>query len=259
MSADFTEQFFEWMESHNLSRGEIAPLLEVDERSLSNYRSRGLPRKKIAAAERLMREYALGGTQPAELNKLNIPFTDEEYGEIAAAAGIVQAEIKDFIRKAAIIKAQEDILRAEKAENILTFPEIPLIHAAAGQPVSSDIDSYEPTRELGRGRFAVQLHGDSMAPRYRDGQTVIMRERESLKNPVLKKGQIYLFDVNGEKTVKVYNTRPATKKEIEAGLSYHSADGTEKVRVLQSLNPSHPEIIATEPILWLGWLDKADN
>ncbi|GAA5120411.1 LexA family transcriptional regulator [Luteolibacter yonseiensis] len=146
------------------------------------------------------------------------------------------------------------------AEHILAFPEIPLLHAAAGEPFSADSDTYIPTRHIDPGRFAVQIHGDSMSPRYPDGTTLILRERDSLKKPVLKKGEIYLFDLDGEKTLKIYGSRPATKKEIATGHTYTSpADGKTKVRILKSLNPHYPEIPVTDDITWLGWLDKTDN
>lgn len=148
----------------------------------------------------------------------------------------------------------------ETVDSIVAFPEIPLLHSAAGTPITADGETYAPTREVGAGRFAVQLHGDSMAPRYPDGSIVILRERESLKKPVLKKGQIYLFTVDGENTLKVYQTRVATPDEIEAGLSYVSPrDGKTKVPVLRSLNPAYPEIVVKEPIEWLGYLDPKDN
>lgn len=146
------------------------------------------------------------------------------------------------------------------ADRIIAFPEIPLLHAAAGEPFSADRDTYTPTRQTGPGRFAVQLHGSSMTPRYPDGTVVILRERDSLKNPVLKKGEIYLFDIEGEKTLKIYGSRPATKTEIATGHTYTSpADGKTKVRILKSLNPDFPEIRVTEEVSWLGWLDKGDN
>lgn len=148
----------------------------------------------------------------------------------------------------------------ETVDSIVAFPEIPLLHSAAGTPITADGETYAPTRKVGPGRFAVQLHGDSMAPRYPDSSIVILRERDSLKKPVLKKGEIYLFTVGGENTLKVYQTRVATPDEIEAGLSYVSPrDGKTKVPVLRSLNPAYPEIVVKEPIEWLGYLDPKDN
>lgn len=138
-------------------------------------------------------------------------------------------------------------------------PEIPLFHAAAGIPISADGDSYQPSGDLGDGRIACRLHGDSMAPDYPDGSTVILREKSSLKRPVLKRGEIYLFDIGGEKTLKIYDTRPAASGE--RAKAYRSTGGAMKVRVLRSINRDFPEIIldpADDPE-WIGWLDRYDN
>jgi len=203
-----------------------------------------------------------------------LDFTEDEYriiGILARRAGMeprqwIAVQVRailsfyDSRSRLAVDSPPANVTRhPSAADNILAFPEIPLFHAAAGLPVAADGDIYAPTRKLGPGRIACQLHGESMAPRFPDGSTVILRARDSLRNPQLKKGEIYLFDRAGEKTLKVYNTRKATAAEIKAGLSYPSADGTPKVRVLRSLNPAFPEIVATEPIHWLGWLDKDDN
>ena len=143
---------------------------------------------------------------------------------------------------------------------IVAFTEIPLLHAAAGEAIDAHSETYQPASDPGRGRFAVQLHGDSMWPKYPDGSVVILREREGLRKPVLKRGEIYLFDIGGNKTLKVFSSRPATKREIALGLSYVSkADGKEKVRVLKALNPAFDDIRVTDDVQWIGWLDKKDN
>lgn len=111
MSDDPSERFFRWMEENAISRSEGAAMLKVDERSLSNYRSRGLPQKKFALAERLMSEPYTSARTPAEENKLNITFTDKEFDLVQEAATIVQTRIKDFIIRATISKAREEIQR----------------------------------------------------------------------------------------------------------------------------------------------------
>ena len=172
----------------------------------------------------------------------------------------LQLEADEAKRLKADSKLPMFTVKSIESSNVLAFPEIPLLHAAAGAPVSADHDTYAPMREIGPDRFAVQLHGDSMSPRYPSGSIVILRERESLTRKYLKKGEIYLFDINGEKTLKVYGSRVARKDEIADGVSYTSpADGKTKVRILKSLNPEFPEIRVTEDVSWLGWLDKDDN
>jgi phage repressor protein C with HTH and peptisase S24 domain len=159
-----------------------------------------------------------------------------------------------------VAKLEQEQAATQAAQNVLAFPEIPLLHAAAGSPATSDAETFAPLRDYGPGRIACQLHGDSMAPKYPDGSTVILRERGSLKKPLLKNGEIYLFDVAGEKTLKIYQSRPATNQEIEQGITYVSkSDGAPKVRTLRSINPAFPEIVINGDSDWLAWLDKDDN
>lgn len=176
---------------------------------------------------------------------------------IDLADAILAKEATPESGKVTTIPRREEIA---STDTLVAFPEIPLIHAAAGSPISADSDTFAPTKKIGAGRFAVKLHGDSMSPTYPHGSTVILHERGALAKPTLKKGQIYLFDVDGEKTLKVYNTRNATQEEIDAGISYESIrTHDQKVHVLQSLNPEYPEIVAKEPIDWIGWLNPKDN
>jgi ParB-like chromosome segregation protein Spo0J len=112
MSYDITTRFFHWMEANNITRSDAAAALGVDERSLSNYRSRGLPRRKHARAEQIMQEHQAAPAIASESNRLAVSFTDDEYDLVQRAAEIVrQPDIREFIRRAATIKAQEDIAK----------------------------------------------------------------------------------------------------------------------------------------------------
>lgn len=199
-------------------------------------------------------------------HNLVLEFDDAEYAAIEQAALLKPETVREWAKRvlneAAEIDAAEFVarLKAQASESILAFPEIPLLHAAAGSPAPSDAETFAPTRSYGAGRFACQLHGESMAPKYPDGSTVILRDRASLKRPLLKNGEIYLFDVGGEKTLKIYQSRPATEKEIEAGISYVSPkDGLTKVRTLRPINPAFQEIVIDGEAEWIGWLDEKDN
>lgn len=110
MPADVTDRFFLWMETHNVKRPAAAAMLGVDERSLSTYRSRGLPQKKVALAERIMSEPPATSREEQD-NKINVSFTDEEFELVQRASLIVQTTFKDFLRRATITKAQEEIRR----------------------------------------------------------------------------------------------------------------------------------------------------
>ena len=187
--------------------------------------------------------------------------------DILAAAETLVSKSKGMSLSSLVETALEKLLASQTTsdaapakDRIIAFPEIPLLHAAAGEAIDTHADTYQPGKNVGAGRFAVQLHGDSMWPKYPDGSIVILRERKSLKRQVLKQNEIYLFDIEGEKTLKIYGSRAATKGEILRGLSYTGSDGKQKIRVLRSINKDFPEIpVEADSIQWLGWLDKEDN
>ncbi|MBB5351385.1 hypothetical protein HNR46_001621 [Haloferula luteola] len=247
-----------WLDDNRRDRDWLAEQTGAAKGTIANWlaanKRKPIPEPTLRLIERLMCDDLLGEPQFS-------------FGEAKIIRQAMDQEgyksLRDFMRDAVIANARQLVSSSESAgdcDSILAFPEITLLHAAAGSPVHTDGDTWTPNRQVGPGRFACQLHGDSMAPNYPDGSVVILRERNTLTNPTLKKGQIYLFDCGGEKALKVYQTRVATQEEIEAGLSYVSPrDGKTKVPVLKSLNRSHPDIVVKEPIEWLGWLDKADN
>jgi uncharacterized protein (DUF1778 family) len=111
MSDEITPRFFHWMESHNISRTEAASLLGVDERSLSTYRSRGLPRKKQARALQLMQEKQSTSDTVQSETRLAIPFTDEEFDLVERAAQLTETGTVAFVRNAANERALEDIAK----------------------------------------------------------------------------------------------------------------------------------------------------
>lgn len=263
----------QWLEEHRRDRQWLADQCDVGVAAVGHWlnmkgTARPIPAQHQLTIRRLMEEDEAAKQAPP-LQNLVLEFEPEEYAAIERAALADPPEsIREWAKRILNEAAELDVIEFARAARSIpaqesppvSFPEVPLLHAAAGSPVSADGDTWAPDRDLGPGRFACQLHGDSMAPRYPDGSVVILRERESLKNPAPKKGQIYLFDLEGEKTLKVYETRLATEEEIESGLSYVSPrDGKTKVPVLRSLNPDFPEIAVRQNVEWIGWLDRQDN
>ena len=126
MSHDVTARFFHWMNAHNISRSQAAELLGVDERSLSTYRGRGLPKKQNARAEQVMREHAATKDPAIPLtdeNRISVNFTDEQYTLVEKAAGIVECGTKEFIQKAACDEAKRYI-KLDEEKRIKEFPPI---------------------------------------------------------------------------------------------------------------------------------------
>ena len=257
----------QWLKNERRNQTWLAEQCEVSKQAVSNWLREKNPQAISSAATIKIHELMeadAAGSRPRPLQNLVLEFQDDEFAAIGRAALATNELIPVWAKRVLNEIVNENVAdlakRVQASDSILAFPEIPLLHAAAGSPAATDSDTYSPTRALGPGRFACQLHGDSMAPRYPDGSTVILRERQSLNRPILKKGQIYLFDTAGEKTLKVYESRLATSDEIDDGLSYISEnDGKTKVRVLRSLNRNFTDIVVKEPIDWLGWLDISDN
>lgn len=251
------DELISWMDRLDVTPEALSERMGVSVKTVYNWRTSGVPERKEDHLRRVMASWTAG----PELGKLILRPTDDQFRRwnLASISGTQPRTMEDWAMEALDEAAAED--EADTTEpQVITFPEIPLLHAAAGAPISSDGDTWTPDRDLGPGRFACQLHGDSMAPRYPDGAVVILRERQSLKNPAPKKGEVYLFDLEGEKTLKVYDTRPATEEEIAQGLAYISKrDGKAKVPVLRPINPEFPEVAVREDVEWIGWLDKADN
>jgi hypothetical protein len=107
---DISSHFFHWMDENNITRKQGAEMLGVEERSLSSYRSRGLPKKKQARALKIMREWKAreSGARPDE-SLLRISWTDEELEIIASAARVVDTPLTDFIKRATIHRARADM------------------------------------------------------------------------------------------------------------------------------------------------------
>jgi len=147
----------------------------------------------------------------------------EELDRAAEAWHAAQAKIRQF------------------PSSVGSFPEVPLLRAAAGFPILADAEMVEPDRNLGAGRFLLELRGDSMEPRFLDRQRVVLRDKSTLKRPVLKYGEFYCFVHEGQACFKQWAKDAGGRK------------------VLRSLNPDHADIEATEETSWIGWFDASDN
>ena len=137
---------------------------------------------------------------------------------------------------------RKDLL-AKIKDGSITAIRIPVLgKVAAGIPISAveDILDYEEiSPDLlrdGSEYFALQLKGDSMEPRMRDGDVVIVRKQETIEN-----GEIAIVCVNGDDAT----CKKVIRKDTGA-------------IVLQPLNPTHEPMyftsdeVASLPITILG-------
>jgi hypothetical protein len=145
------------------------------------------------------------------------------------------------IRSAFDEETGKKVAAIHEETSMISLPEVPMLRAAAGLPILADAEMVQPDRQLGPGRFILELRGESMEPRFKDRQRVILRDKATLKRPVLKYGEFYCFVHEGQACFKQW------------------AKDSEGRKVLHSLNPDHPDILADDQTDWIGWFDKADN
>lgn len=249
----------EWLERNRRSREWLA---EKCDTSLSNIgmwlNKKGTPREipgdhKITIHRLMQEDAAKESAKP--LQNLILEFTDAQYGPIEQAAlakrQTVREWSKDMLNGAATLDVEDFVKRffpehakrpqSVETSRVISFPEVSLLRAAAGFPILADAEMVEPDRELGAGRFLLELRGDSMEPRFKDRQRVVMRDKATLKRPMLKYGECYCFIHDGQAAFKQW------------------AKNDQGDKVLRSLNPEHADIIATEDTDWIGWFDPNDN
>lgn len=249
----FSEDFKTWMDLNQFTSETLAPVIGKSAGTIANWRSIGVPERRSVRA--FLAEFMANYTPPffsdePATSTIRVEFSDEDLDLVSRAAGIVDTPLREFIRRSAVHRARESMatrLPAEPAiipapESVIHSFTVRLLRAAAGIPILADAEPVEVERELGKGRFLLELRGDSMAPRFRDKQRVILRDKATLKRPVLRYGDFYCFVHNGAAAFKQW-----------------AKDG-EGRKVLRSLNAAeHPDIPADEDTDWIGWFDPKDN
>jgi Peptidase S24-like len=197
---------------------------------------------------------------PLELHQIVLRPTDDEFNNWNRQANKENMIVKDWCMQtlneaaAKILAGQWDsALRPKEAIYKTNTNRSAHLHAAAGSPILSEVQDWDGADDT----VLVKINGLSMSPLFADGEVIAMKHKRASSTPYAAKGKIYLFAYEGGYTVKKYNTRKATKEEIEAGISYVSpTDNKHKVRVLQSINPDFPEIVLKEEAEWFAWMPK---
>lgn len=187
--------------------------------------------------------------QEPELERFSVECTPDEFDKINAAANAKDMLIRDWAVKALIEAVERDA--KEKSLGVIQpiRPATKKAHlmAAAGSPIDAEVLDWEGKN----GIIDVRICGLSMAPKLNDGDVVGMRLKSEARNPYMKKGLIYLVEYDGGYTIKRYNTRkPKPEEEGEEWVE------NGRVKVLESLNPDHKEIIIKQPVEWFAWLDE---
>lgn len=242
----------EWLKKNHRSRAWLAKQCRVSDQAVSNWLREKNSQAISAAAEIKIRalmaeDEAKGEATPPQ--NLVLEFTDKEYTSIEQAALARGITIREWAKRLLNDASEMDVneIAADLGGKISSFPSKPHLHAAAGSPVNAEVTDWDGADDT----IMVGIYGLSMDPLLADGQVVPMRLKKSARNPFMKKGLIYLVEYDGGYSVKRYNTRKATEEEkgeewVENG----------KVKVLESVNPTFPEIVIKQPLDWVAWLDQ---
>ncbi|WP_267907076.1 S24 family peptidase [Roseibacillus ishigakijimensis] len=181
-------------------------------------------------------------------NRIAVEMTDQEFDLIENAANIVQTPFRDFVLRAAIARARQEMSVQEANITPLRPRQSAHLMAAAGSPISAEV-----LEEMDdSGIIRVQISGLSMEPKLHDGDIIEMRHKSKARSHFMKKGLIYLVEVEGGYAVKRYNTRKAREDEQDA--EYLTPTGS--VGVLESINPEFEPIDITCPVEWVAWLEE---
>lgn len=255
------EAVLQWMVQERRSNTWLADQCGVTKQAVSNWLSEGSPRPISSSAQIIIRrlmEMDAAASEAKPPHTLVIEFEDDDYSAIENAALQSQQTIRDWAKDTLLTIAEVDpdkfaqfisttLPTVKQSLTVANLPdggkafEIPLLRAAAGSPIIADAETIEVERNHGTGRFMLELRGDSMEPKFRDKERIILHDKTTLKRPVLKYGEFYLFVHNESSTFKQWQKNDDGQK------------------VLRSVNPVYKDIIANESTEWIGWYDPADN
>lgn len=264
MSEEITpDQLKELLADKGMKQKDLAELLSITQPMVSKVFN-GL-RSITAAENKLLRLYFFGEVpfdmiRPEDSGySSELQFTNQEWHvmEIMASRSGYQSAAEWIVSRIradlAYMEHKEEIARQMLDSPTITHISdadryhLPCIAVAAGSPITADdLDDLEVSKHYAPGHFVALVNGESMQPTITDGAHALMLSRDHLDNPHCKKGCIYSFVVNGELTLKEFQTRLATAEEIEEGLSYTSfKTGEQKVKVLHSHNPAYEDLVVT--------------
>lgn len=117
--------------------------------------------------------------------------------------------------------------------------------AAAGPGIKAEVQDWNGADDT----VAVKICGDSMSPTFEDGQVITMRHKRVSRSPYMRKGLIYLVQLDGEWMVKEYGTRRPRADEKEAEYLTNSRT----LGVLKSHNKNYPPVDINAPFEWAAW------
>lgn len=108
MDNDFSTQFFAWADDAGLSRDELAKELNKETQTISNWRSRGVPKSQHVACRALMEKAQRKASDEDAQNKIAVEFTDEEMDLTIDVANTLGTPYREYITRSAVARARQD-------------------------------------------------------------------------------------------------------------------------------------------------------
>lgn len=256
------EQIKDWLKRFGHSREWLGKQCgDIKRRTVDNWLSspQEIPESTLFLIARLMdddriKEEERVRTQDIPMSHLVLKLESNEFDCWSRAALSRNKIVSDWVVDSIREMYQAHLVESQSTPPAPVLNSIPFakpshkphLAAAAGSPILSEVIDWEGDDDL----VLIRVCGLSMSPLFEDGDVIAMKHRRASRSPFMKKGLVYLVAYDGGYTIKRYNTRPATAEE--AGEEWATGG---KVKVLESVNPSYPEIIIRQELEWLAWHD----
>ena len=193
------------------------------------------------------RRHNIDTTSPNESVWDLVMFSGREVAEINEGRRLGGYEKVEDLYHDAVMDFCDSLVASES--NITPIPKKKAtLMAAAGSPIMADVIDWEGDDDI----VCVKIVGNSMFPKFSDGEVIDFKHKRASRSPFMKKGLIYLISYNGGHMVKKYNTRKALPEE--EGADFLTSHGT--VGQLNSINPEFAPVDITGPCEWDAWFDE---
>jgi len=163
-----TDDFFNWVDSVGYTREQVCEKLGVNKRTISNWKSLGIPVRKVDAVKEL-----LSGSMA--MNVMILKPTYEQFKKWNQAALDAGQLVEDWA-----FSGLEEVANEYFAANVFELPYMGM--AAAGQPVESQVKgetiAVKTTEKLPVDTFIVEVNGQSMEPALADGDLIAVKPME---------------------------------------------------------------------------------
>jgi len=217
--------------------------------------SKELSKRMKTAFERVIleeeRRATVDITQPGATVWDLVLFTGEEVRKITEAQKAAGYSKVEDLYHDAVIDFCDGLIAENHVYDLEVKPQRiaePNIMAAAGPGIMAELIDWNGDSD----DVKVKICGESMKPLFEDGQIVVMKHKRCSRSPFLKKGLVYLVQLEGDWMVKRYFTRRPT--EEEKGADYLTSSGM--VGILRSENPAFDDIPIKGPFDWWAWFNQ---